>query len=128
MHWQVCMEIAHCESLDVVLTIYHSQIFWKHAKLLTSEPLLKTNPLSLVIILQGIYGPPFGQKCIIFVDDLNMPSLETYGAQPPVELLRQWMDHQGWYDRSACHHSLLRFAFCTFVIALCPDFHGIGYH
>jgi dynein heavy chain len=49
--------------------------------------------------IKNKYGPPSNKRLLLFVDDLNMPRKDTFGSQPPLELLRQWMDYESWYDR-----------------------------
>jgi dynein heavy chain len=39
-------------------------------------------------------------KVVCFIDDLNMPRRDAFGSQPPLELVRQWMDYECWYDRA----------------------------
>lgn len=48
---------------------------------------------------KGVYGPKVpGHRLAVFIDDLNMPAKEKYGAQPPIEVLRQVIDNGGYYD------------------------------
>lgn len=49
---------------------------------------------------KGVYVPLGGKSMITFMDDLNMPAKDQFGSQPPLELLRLWLDYGFWYDRA----------------------------
>lgn len=48
---------------------------------------------------RGVLGAQPGKRIAIFIDDINMPAKEFYGAQPPIELLRLFIDRKGMYKR-----------------------------
>ena len=48
---------------------------------------------------KGSLAPQGNKNALILIEDLNMPTKERYGAQPPIEILRQFFDYGGWYDR-----------------------------
>ena len=62
-------------------------------------------------------SPPNNKNCLILIEDLNMPNKERFGAQPPIEILRQYFDYGGWYDRKEKDflylNNLLIFSFIT---------------
>ena len=45
------------------------------------------------------YGPPMGKRLITFIDDMNMPRVDTYGTQQPIALLKMLIERRGLYDR-----------------------------
>jgi len=45
------------------------------------------------------WGPPGTLKMVYFIDDMNMPFKDKYDTQSAVELVRQYVDYQGWYDK-----------------------------
>ena len=74
---------------------------------------------------RGVYGPPIEHKLLVFVDDLNMPMKELYGAQPAIELLRQFMCQGGWYNRG--ENQFHRLDDVQFIAAMGPPGGGRTY-
>ena len=48
---------------------------------------------------KDVFGPPAGKRLLVFVDDLNMPRVDTYGTQQPIALLKLVIDKGFLYDR-----------------------------
>nr|CEL69705.1 TPA: Dynein heavy chain 10, axonemal [Neospora caninum Liverpool] len=46
-----------------------------------------------------IFGPPSGKLLKLFIDDLSMPKVDTYGTQQPLALLKFVMERMSMYER-----------------------------
>ncbi|XP_058060896.1 dynein axonemal heavy chain 10 [Anopheles bellator] len=49
---------------------------------------------------KDIFGPPVGKKLVTFIDDMNLPQVDTYGTQQPIALLKLLVENEGMFDRS----------------------------
>lgn len=49
--------------------------------------------------MKDLYGPPLGKRLVVFIDDMNMPQVDTYGTQQPIAMLKLLIDRGGCYER-----------------------------
>jgi len=94
--------LSRCEAFpqdDPVNGMGVMQIFINFSAQTNSTVVQETIESKLEKKRKTLLGAPANRRMVIFVDDVNMPLVEEYGAQAPVELLRQFLDMQGFYDR-----------------------------
>ena len=68
---------------------------------------------------KDVFGPPTGKRLLVFVDDLNMPKVDTYGTQQPIALLKIIIDKGFMYDRGK-DLTIKYLKDMTFVAAMVP--------
>ncbi|KAG9396016.1 Dynein heavy chain and region D6 of dynein motor [Carpediemonas membranifera] len=49
--------------------------------------------------MKDTFGPPAGKRMLTFIDDLNMPTIDTYGTQQPLAFLKLLLERSGMYSR-----------------------------
>ncbi|XP_049633509.1 dynein axonemal heavy chain 14 [Suncus etruscus] len=81
----------------------------------TKELILK----KLIKRTKDTLGAPNSNKLVIFIDDLTMPESDIYGAQPPLELIRQLLDLEGVYDTENLMWKTIQ-DFCLIASCECP--------
>ncbi|EMP42548.1 Dynein heavy chain 2, axonemal [Chelonia mydas] len=77
---------------------------------------------------KGVYVPMGGKSMITFMDDLNMPAKDTFGSQPPLELLRLWIDYGFWYDREKQTIKYIKDAFIAILSEKLGSFFDLTFH
>uniref|UniRef100_A0A3Q3DBI2 Dynein axonemal heavy chain 10 n=1 Tax=Hippocampus comes TaxID=109280 RepID=A0A3Q3DBI2_HIPCM len=65
----------------------------------TSMDLQKNLEANIEKRTKDVYGPPVGKRLLIYIDDMNMPKVDSYGTQQPIALLKLLLDRGGLYDR-----------------------------
>jgi dynein heavy chain len=66
-----------------------------------------------------IFGAPAGKKLAIFIDDMNMPKVDTYGTQQPIALLHYLISRDAMYQRGK-EVDLLFYRDMRYVAAMGP--------
>eukprot|EP00111_Clytia_hemisphaerica_P023720 TCONS_00069889-protein len=62
------------------------------------------------------YGTRHGEKVILFIDDMTMPKADEFGAQPPLEILRDQLVYSGFFHTKELHWKNI---FNTTLVAAC---------
>ncbi len=104
------MSLTICaESIAFVAKALHERNLkcFDHCEHNNIFPILQTSSNNVQDIIEsrvekrtkGVYVPIGGKKLLTFMDDFNMPAKDTFGSQPPLELMRLWLDYSFWYDR-----------------------------
>jgi len=73
----------------------------------------------------GLWGPKSNKKLVIFVDELHMPTKDTYNTQEPIALLKFLIDKGYMYERGGALELRL-FKDIDYIAALLPP--GGGYN
>ena len=67
-----------------------------------------------------VYGPLNNKQLNIFIDDLNMPIIDTYGTQQPIALLKLLFEKGGLYERGQKTLDFKYIRDLQFVAAMVP--------
>ena len=71
----------------------------------------------------GVFGPLKNQQLVVFLDNIGSVKPEIYGAQPPLELIRQFFDYGGWYN--TLNVEFQRIVGTTLIAAMGPEGAGL---